>query len=656
MTWTPALSEDTPQAASTPAPVAALAQTRDTFVADAAPPAARPEPGGPGGPDDFDSPRRHAIGPGVTRTVARAAAMQPELPLYRPLRIYTSDPSASRLEGAVTSVKVRYERLEAGPAGRLFLVDNHDSYTGQDYVRADLDSVYAALSEGYDPSPSDPRFHQQMVYAVCSNVYASFRAALGRDLTWGFARTSDPGRLWLRPHAFRGLNACYDKKEGTLCFGYEQALDTKESARTLAGEYVFTCLSHDVVAHELTHAILDGLRSSFTIPSSADVIAFHEAFADLIAVFQRLSYRELVHGAIRRSRGAPEHAAQLVELARQVGYASGLDGALRQALGDDSCKYDETLEAHKLGAVLMAAVFDAFLTVYRRKTARYLRLATGGSGVLRKGELPSDLADLLAAKISALASQFQALIIRAIDYCPPVDIRFGELLRALITADYDLVPDDPWGYREALINAFLRRRILPRGVSNLSEQSLLWRAPQRDHQPLEKLSFAQLRFAGDPACAAGSEELLRQAGVLGEYVAQPALAQEFGLVPPDAPGFAPGGIGLPTVMSIRSARRIGPDGQIVFDLVAEVVQHCRVAPAGSAAFPVYGGCTVILAPDGAIRYVISKSALGAGRVERREHFFASTLGRQFWKVEGGEYRPRGELFRLLHPSVAGGGK
>jgi hypothetical protein len=640
-----AMSEETPQAASTPAPVIALAQTRDTFVADAARPAARPAPVG--------LPLRHAIGPGVTRTVARAAAPQRELPLYRPLRIYTSDPSASRLEGAVTSVNVRYERLAPGPSGRLFLVDSHDPYTGQDYVQADLDSIYAALCGGYDPAPSDPRFHQQMVYAVCSNVYAAFRAALGRDLTWGFARKFDPGRLWLRPHAFRGMNAYYDNQEGTLCFGYEQALDVKNAIRTLAGEYVFTCLSHDVVAHELTHAILDGLRSSFNIPSGADVIAFHEAFADLIAIFQRLSYRELVRGAICRTRGAPERAAQLVELARQVGYASGCNGALRQALdADPPRRYDDTMEPHELGSVLMAAVFEAFLTVYRRKTARYLRLATGGSGVLREGELPSDLADLLADKISALASQFQALIIRAIDYCPPVDVRFGELLRAMVTADYDLVPDDPWAYREALIDAFLRRSILPRGVSNLSEQSLLWRPPQLSHQPLEKLSFGRLRFEGDPACAAGSEELLRQARVLGEYVSQPALAQEFGLVPPDAPGFAPGGIGLPTVMSIRSARRIGPDGQIVFDLVAEVVQRCRVAPAGSAAFPVYGGCTVILAPDGAIRYVISKSALGAGRVERREQFFASALGRRFWKAEGGEYRPQGQLFRLLHPSAA----
>ena len=636
------MSTDTSQAPSTTAPVAALAQTRDTSAGGAPPPARPPPPPGP--------PFSHAIGPGVTRTVARAAPRQRDLPLYRPLRIYTSDPSASRLEGAVTSVNVRYEKLAPGPSGRLFRVDSHDSNTGQDYVQADLDSTYATLCSGYEPAPSDPRFHQQMVYAVCSNVYAAFRAALGRDLTWGFERDTDPGRLWLRPHAFRGMNAYYDKKEGALCFGYEQAGEMKKAIRTLPGEYVFSCLSHDVIAHELTHAILDGLRSSFNIPSSADVAAFHEAFADLIAIFQRLSYRELVRGAIRRARGAPERAAQLVELARQVGYASGCNGALRQALDDDEQprKYDDTLEPHALGAVLVAAVFDAFLTVYRRKTARYLRLATGGSGVLREGELPGDLADLLADKISALASQFQALVIRAIDYCPPVDIRFGELLRALITADYDLVPDDPWGYREALIDAFLRRGILPRGVSNLSEQSLLWGAPQLGHQPLEHLSFGRLRFEGDPACAAGSEELRRQAGVLGAYVAQPTLAHEFGLVPPDAPGFAPGGIGLPTVMSIRSARRVGPDGQIVFDLVAEVVQQCRVAPAGSAAFPVLGGCTVILAPDGAIRYIISKSALGTGRIERREQFLASPLGRQFWKVEAGEYCQRTQLFRLLH--------
>jgi hypothetical protein len=131
-------------------------------------------------------------------------------------------------------------------------------------------------------------------------------------------------------------------------------------------------------------------------------------------------------------------------------------------------------------------------------------------------------------------------------------------------------------------------------------------------------------------------------------VAQPGLADEFGLVPPGAPGFAPGDIGPPTVASIRSARRIGPARQIVFDLVAEVVQVCRVAGPDGASCPVYGGSTVILGPDGAVRYIISKSVLGAGRVARRAAFVASACGRRYWEVDQGAYRPRAAFFSLLH--------
>ena len=49
------------------------------------------------------------------------------------------------------------------------------------------------------------------------------------------------------------------------------------------------------------------------------------------------------------------------------------------------------------------------------------------------------------------------ICIRALDYCPPVDLVFGEYLRALITADADLVPDDKHGYRTAFIEAFRNR-------------------------------------------------------------------------------------------------------------------------------------------------------------------------------------------------------
>ena len=639
------MSEGGIQPASTARPVASVAQSRDGGGAVAPGPAVTAPPPPPQ--------RRHALGPNIARTITRATPPLREQPLYRPLRIFTSDPSASRLEGALTTVNVPYERLAPGPEGRLFKVDNHDASTGQAYIRADLDSPFTLLGRGYEPAPSDVRFHQQMVYAVCSNVYAAFRVALGRELTWGFERSEDANRLWLQPHAFRGVNAYYDKGRGLLCFGYEKAPDLKGAIRVLPGEYVFSCLSHDIIAHEVTHAILDGMRGHFSIPNGPDVAAFHEAIADLVAIFQRLGYRELVRAAICRARGALEQALSLAELARQLGYAAGHHGALRDAIDAGTPRrYDQDLDPHSLGAVLVAAVFEAFLVVYRRKTARYLRLATGGTGVLPDGELPPDLADILADKISELASQFQVLVIRAIDYCPPVDIRLGEFLRALITADRDLVPDDPWCYREALIDAFLRRDILPRGVHNLSESALLWNPPRMQHPPLAMLSFGELRFDGDPGCPACDQELRRQADVLGDYVTRPEVAHEFGLLAQDAHGFAPGSIDLPAVTSIRTARRVGPDGQIVFDLIAEVVQACRITTADGITLQTYGGSTVILAPDGAFRYVISKSPLGAERLDRRKAFMLSAQGRRYWKVENGQYRLRGRFFNLLHDAAA----
>ena len=36
--------------------------------------------------------------------------------------------------------------------------------------------------------------------------------------------------------------------------------------RNLPGSWVFTCLSHDIIAHEVSHALLDTLRTHFTLP------------------------------------------------------------------------------------------------------------------------------------------------------------------------------------------------------------------------------------------------------------------------------------------------------------------------------------------------------------------------------------------------------
>ena len=97
----------------------------------------------------------------------------------------------------------------------------------------------------------------------------------------------------------------------------------------------------------------------------------------------------------------------------------------------------------------------------------------------RANDLHPDLASRLADAAVRTAEHFLNICIRALDYCPPVDIRFGDFLRAMITADTELVPDDPYGYRPALVDAFRSRGIVPDGVASYSEESLRW-APPRD--------------------------------------------------------------------------------------------------------------------------------------------------------------------------------
>jgi hypothetical protein len=106
-----------------------------------------------------------------------------------------------------------------------------------------------------------------------------------------------------------------------------------------------------------------------------------------------------------------------------------------------------------------------------------LRIATGGSGVLRPGALHPDLVARLADEATKSARHVAGICVRALDYCPPVDITFSDSLRALITADADLVGNDKFGYRVAFLEAFRARGIYPDDVRTLSIESLQWASP-----------------------------------------------------------------------------------------------------------------------------------------------------------------------------------
>jgi hypothetical protein len=419
-------------------------------------------------------------------------------PPFRKLRAYAFDPSLSLKIDTVAIneivYKVPWEKLTPGPCGEYVEVLDYDPTVQRYYKPVDLDNPYILAQDGIDPGEGNPQFHQQMIYAVIMTTINNFEKALGRKILWAPVRVKDPKiyekyvpRLRIYPHALREANAFYSPLKKALLFGYFSSNPADESLH-MPDSLVFTGLSHDIIAHETTHAILDGMHSNYNDPTNADVLAFHEGFADIVALFQHFTFPEVLKHQIARTRGDLASQNLLGQLAQEFGSAIGDYGSLRDAIGKidektkkweptipDPSEFRSEMEPHARGSILVAAVFEAFLSIYKSRVADLLRIASNGSGILSQGDLHPDLVNRLAEEASKSAGHVLTMCIRALDYCPPVDITFGDYLRAIITADSDLVKDDTRNYRLAFIDAFRRRGIYPEDIKTLSEDSLRYK-------------------------------------------------------------------------------------------------------------------------------------------------------------------------------------
>lgn len=610
-------------------------------------------------PEEYQTKFYHLREPGC--------ALQPQLapPPFRRLRGYAFDPSLSlRLDTALineTVFQVSWEPgLEPGPTGEYLEILDCDPASQCWYDPVDLNNVELLAQDGLAPSEGNPQFHQQMVYAVAMNTIRHFEHALGRPIFW--APNEDPkaptGRrevfvraLRVYPHALRAANAYYSPQRKALLFGYFPG----------PTGMVFTCLSHDIVAHETTHAILDGMHRRYVEDNHEDTLAFHEAFADLIALLQHFTFPDVLRHQIARTRGDLTSPSLLGELAQQFGEATGRTGALRSAIGSrdangqwkvhtpDPARLEQAREPHARGAILVAAVFGAFASLYRSKVSDLIRIATAGTGVLQPGAIHPDLVERLAGVASKTAGHFLTMCIRALDYCPPVDITFGDYLRALVTADFDMVPNDRQGYRIATIESFRQWGIVPDDVRTHSEEHLRWTFARLrgmgNWNPFKDAAAKLRAFAGtslyvkdrevafeksreiqgwlhnffkNALTDASHEERRHRFEELTGLVLSPKGELE-GLV------YDRSGVPFFEVHAVRPALRVSPDGRILKQVIITIAQRRQVAvdpaePEGSK-LTFRGGSTLILDLDTLnVRYAITKSIGSVRRLARNRKY------------------------------------
>lgn len=370
------------------------------------------------------------------------------------VQVLCKDPSFARAQ-KIAPIKLEFEDEEylgPGPTSRRVAVVDYNQQ---------LDVVFAPASpaangEGFVTGPSrdfveNAKLRQVAVWGIVNRTLRMLESPrmLGRPIPWASAE----GRLLVLPHAGPGENAFYDRATGALHFLYFEGQK---------GERVFTCLSHDIVTHELGHAVLDGLKPCYSEVTSPETAAFHEYFGDALAITASLGIRELL-AAVVGARKATKLDDVLGEIGAEFGSARGPTPFLRSAAKPHPLStIADRFEEHALSEVLTSTFFEHLRRRYPRELTaarrRYPGPLSGGHAV--------------RALINATSDTSQ-LYLRALDYCSPVEASFADYARAVLKVAAIAYPPGTKPEVGELARAiFARRGIVPAPEIELRNRAL----------------------------------------------------------------------------------------------------------------------------------------------------------------------------------------
>ncbi|MGH7709887.1 MAG: hypothetical protein ACREOG_01305, partial [Gemmatimonadaceae bacterium] len=566
--------------------------------------------------------------------------MRPAASRSNHLRVIAQDPTVldREREALTASVVLPPEYLAPGPWGYRVQVIDYDSSTDKLYapLEYEQDPNGAVVDPFADTAPNDladdPKFHAQNVYVLVMNTLARFEKALGRRVSWGFGGH----QLKVVPHAFADANAYYSRSDEALLFGYFE---------TENGGTIHTCLSHDVVVHETTHALLDGLRARFIDPSSPDQAAFHEGFADVVALLSVFSLPGVVEEVLAlkgRSMGLSDNLIKedavdaenlknsaLLGLAEQMGphltiaRGQALRHSVMLQVSPEHLYKPEFQVPHRRGEILVAAMMNAFVNAWSERLKALRAVSDGHLDLQRVAEEGRDAADYLLT-----------MSIRALDYTPPIHLEFCDYLSAIITADLEVRPDESrYRFREHLRRSFRAFGIEPAQgtfVPTIDDHAdAQWTKEDTSTtavQPPEEGAWVSCSTLALVYDRTHSDPLTRDVDEVFRFIWENRSDLK---LTDDA---------FTQVLSVRPSLRVGPDGFALRETVAEFYQVLRLPPnelterwgitlpptlSDSDLIPLYGGGTLIFDEYGRLKFYIHNSLGNVKRQQRRlDHLFS----------------------------------
>ncbi len=162
--------------------------------------------------------------------------------------------------------------------------------------------------------PSSPLYDTFNLLVNLNKEIKLVESKLGRKLTWG---NPNMDYLEISPHEGVMENAYYAEGKGAIKIFYMSKVDSSGDVRVYR-----LAKDPDVVTHEMGHAILDAVRDSYNESFNPETSAFHEAFADTMALLTAASNRKVRRASIEGKELKEENP--LVHIAEGFGKASSL--------------------------------------------------------------------------------------------------------------------------------------------------------------------------------------------------------------------------------------------------------------------------------------------------------------------------------------------